>query len=459
MKLNKENLFGRLMPQAKELEELVLGACLIEKKAIDLIDHIINADDFYDTELSILFGIIKKMKNENKPIDIATVYEYGIKNNLDINPVRISSISSKIASTSHIEYHAQIIKQKSILRNMIKISTKCIDSCYNDDDIIEVFDVLEKEITGLKTGMYSSDGFHISDVFIESRKQIEELCMKNKNGDIPLISTGLNSLDKALQGGFMSPDLIVLAARPSMGKTQHSLSFAKHAALQNKSVCYVSLEMSRIQLVNRLYTEDRIINPSNLRSGKLSPDEFNSIEKTIGKYWDKNFNIADGDEMKNISNIKSYARNMKRRGLIDIMIIDYLGYIRTNMNFRERYIEVGYITSELKSLAKELDIPIILLAQLKRGSKTGKQAATEFPSLEDLRESGNIEQDADIILFIHKPDYYDPDIEDSKGMPWKNSGMLIIGKFREGQRMQDVRFYHCDRYKVISDLPQTDLPF
>lgn len=230
--------------------------------------------------------------------------------------------------------------------------------------------------------------------------------------------------------------------------TQFSLHFAKHAALSNKQVLFISIEMTASQLADRLILEDESISMYNLRTGLLSSDEWKAIDAQAGKLYNLNINIADSHNIRYINNIKSEARRMKRQSKLDILFIDYLGLIKTNMKFGTRDLEIGYITGELKSLAKELNIPIVLLSQL---SRPPKGMTVKEPQLEDLRESGNIEQDADVVLFIHRPSYYDPSITNSNGESWENKGKLIIAKYREGARNRDIIFKHDDKFKKIFD--------
>lgn len=233
--------------------------------------------------------------------------------------------------------------------------------------------------------------------------------------------------------------------------TQLGLHFAKHAALSNKHVLFVSIEMTASQLADRLLLEDDRISMYNLRTGHLSMDEWKAIDAQAGNLYNLNINIADSHNIRYINNIKSEARRMKRQNKLDILFIDYLGLIRTNMKFGTRDLEIGYITGELKNLAKELNVPVVLLSQL---SRPPKGMTVKEPQLEDLRESGNIEQDADIVLFIHRPSYYDPAVTTSTGESWENKGKLIIAKYREGARNRDIIFRHDDNFKKIFDNDQ-----
>jgi replicative DNA helicase len=259
-------------------------------------------------------------------------------------------------------------------------------------------------------------------------------------------------LDKILNGGFKSPDLIILGGRPSMGKTQFSTFFAEEAAKLGKHVYFVSIEMTAMQLVARMAAREGI-SYSNMRQGRLTSSEWSMIDSRASELQQLRINIADSPDCRQLSYIKSEARLLKRKGELDIMFVDYLGLIKTNMRFEKRYIEVGYITGELKALAKELQIPIILLAQLSRPPQ-GREKET--PKMEALRESGDIEQDADIIIFPHRPYVYDSTAVDEMGRSWKDRGVLLIEKNREGQRNVKVYFENDPQFKNFWDDEQAN---
>lgn len=443
---------GRIQPQAIELEEAVLGALMLESKAYVDVENILQPDSFYvDTNKTIYKSVIQ-LAGKNNPIDMLTVTEHLISiGKLEEvgGPVYISQLTENVASSAHIVYHASIIAEKAKKRNLIRIASEITQKAYDEtNDVSETIEDLERSLTELVS---NSNDFHsvsmgeaLSEA-IEKAARTQELREKGIHLAIP---TGLGELDELFAGGWSAPDLIILGARPSMGKTQHALSFAKAAASQGKDVLFISIEMSKIQLVNRYLLEDDRINERHLKSGQMSMEEWTAVDERAGQLWNFKLNIADNYTIRYLNNIKSEARRMCRKGELKLMIIDYLGLIRTNLKFQSRQLEIGYITGELKNLAKELDIPIILLSQLNRPMKG---TAVKEPQLEDLRESGDIEQDADIVLFIHKPDYYNKDVQDSNGVPWKNRGKLLIAKYREGARNQPVIFHHDNRYKKIWD--------
>lgn len=443
---------GKLQPQAVELEEAVLGALLIDSKAYLDIENILVPEDFYVESNKTVYKSIMQLSMSHKPVDMLTVVEELRKSGeLDTigGPVYIAQLTDKVASSAHIVFHSQIISQKARARNLIRITSEITAMAFDEtQDVEETIEELEKSLTELVSNSNSCQSVPMGEVLTESMEKASKTQELREKGIMLSVTTGLNTLDEIFAGGWSSPDLIIIGARPSMGKTQHALAFAKAAAAADKDVLFITIEMKRTQLVNRYLLEDDRINEKHLKSGQMSHEEWSAIDERVGQLWNLKMNIADSHNIRYLNNIKSEARRMFRKGKLKLMIIDYLGLIRTNLKFQSRQLEIGYITGELKNLAKELDIPIILLSQLNRPMKG---TAVKEPQLEDLRESGDIEQDADVVLFIHKPDYYNPDVQDSKGVPWKGRGKLIISKYREGARNQPVIFHHDRRYKKIWD--------
>lgn len=445
---------GKIQPQAVELEEAVLGALMLEKEAFAMIENLLQPDDFYSSINEIVFRAINELSIQRNPIDMLTVVEQlkkmGELENVG-GPIYIAGLTDKVTSSAHLDFHARIIKQKAQARNIISIAGKITEMAFDEtQDIDETMEMLEQSLSSLTS---SNTGFQSLDMRAAIKEAIDKASQvqtDREHGKIIAIPTGLYNLNNEFSGGWRAPDLIVVGGRPSMGKTQHALSFAKAAAKAGKHCCFISIEMSATQLVNRFLLEDDRISGYNLRTGQMSNEEWIAIDYKASELYNLPIHIADHHSIRYLNNIKSEARRLHRRGQLDIMIIDYLGLIRTNMKFQSRYLEIGYITGELKNLAKELNIPIILLSQL---SRPMKGIAVKQPQLEDLRESGDIEQDADIVLFIHKPDYYDPNSE-TDGVSWKGRGLLIIAKYREGARNNAVIFHHDDRYKKITDNQQ-----
>ncbi len=432
------------------MEQAVLGAILLEKEALQDVENLLEPGDFYLPAHHEIYKAVLTLRRQHHPVDMLTVTE-------ELNrtgkleecggPYYISQLTSMLASASHVEYHALVVKEKAEARKLLQLASSLTREIYKPGmDIYEVRDMFERQFTALLTSHSRSQVMDMGEALNDAVKHAAHLEEFRKSGKIIAIPTGISSLDKVLDGGWRSPELIVVAGRPSMGKTQFSLWFAKAAASYNKKVLFTSLEMDPLQLAGRYIMEDERIKPSHFRSGRMEEGEWTALHETVSGLWHLPIRIAADHTINQLSNIKTQARHLKRKGELDLLIIDYLTMVKTNQFFEKRYLEVGYITAELKNLAKELRIPVLLLAQLNRPLKTNQYRR---PTLEDLRESGNIEQDADIVLLIHKPNFYDPHLKDDDGIPWGNRGELIVAKQREGQRAAILIFEHDARYKKI----------
>lgn len=442
--------FDKIPPQALDIEEAVLGALMSEKDAINKID--LNPNDFYKIAHERIFLAIKNLHTRRNPIDRLTVIEELEKlGELDTvgGAYAITLMTMNVSSAANIEYHAMIIKQKSVARKLISLSGEVQKMAYDQStDVSDIIEFVEKTFTDISTGQTETEIFNIEDSLNSTINYIQKLQYNAQNGIKTGIDTGLSELNKQLNGGFSAPDLVIVGGRPSMGKTQIAVSFAKNASVADTNCLFCSLEMTKIQLVLRMITEHEGIDFYKIKTGQLSIQEWGLIDEMIGQINKLNLYIADDKNIVFLHNIKSIARKMKREGKLQLMEIDYLQLIQTGLKFGTRDLEVGYITRELKNLAKELDIPIILLAQLNRPIKG---AVIKSPTLEDLRESGNIEQDADIVIFIHRPCYYNEEALDEDGNSWKNKGQLILAKNREGERNARVIFRHDEHFKKIWD--------
>lgn len=442
--------FDKIPPQALDIEEAVLGALMSEKDAINKID--LNPNDFYKIAHERIFLAIKNLHTRRNPIDRLTVIEELEKlGELDTvgGAYAITLMTMNVSSAANIEYHAMIIKQKSVARKLISLSGEVQKMAYDQStDVSDIIEFVEKTFTDISTGQTETEIFNIEDSLNSTINYIQKLQYNAQNGIKTGIDTGLSELNKQLNGGFSAPDLVIVGGRPSMGKTQIAVSFAKNASVADTNCLFCSLEMTKIQLVLRMITEHEGIDFYKIKTGQLSIQEWGLIDEMIGQINKLNLYIADDKNIVFLHNIKSIARKMKREGKLQLMEIDYLQLIQTGLKFGTRDLEVGYITRELKNLAKELDIPIILLAQLNRPIKG---AIIKSPTLEDLRESGNIEQDADIVIFIHRPCYYNEEALDEDGNSWKNKGQLILAKNREGERNARVIFRHDEHFKKIWD--------
>lgn len=446
--------YGKLPPQSRELEQSVLGALMLEKNAFFTIENIISSKDFYDSVNAEIFQCISNLANDNHPIDMLTVVEQLRKDGqLEAigGPVYIAELTDRIGSTAHIDYHARIIKQKSAARDLISFSNTLSSMAYDEtNDVADIMEFAEKGVTDI------SSIKSIENVVLDMRQAVKQAVESisqeqtdRLSGKVRAIPTGLTDLDKKLFGGWKAPDLIVIGGRPGMGKTQFALLFGKSSGNSKKDCLMISIEMTSIQLINRYLLENEEIDDYRLETGQLNPYEWEMLDQRAKELSELNMYIADHHSICYLNNIKSLARKMHRAGKLKLMIIDYLGLIETGMKFGTRDQEIGYITKSLKNLCKELNIPIILLAQL---SRPPKGVNVLPPKLDDLRESGNIEQDADIVIFPHRPTYYEQkDATADEIKKWENRGGLIIAKHRKGVKDAKVYFKHDKRFKKIFD--------
>ncbi|MCL1933965.1 MAG: replicative DNA helicase [Candidatus Azobacteroides sp.] len=447
---------GRLLPQARELEEAVLSALMLEKDAYSMISDILTPECFYDKSHELIFTAIRNLETDKKPIDALTVVERLRKDgNLEAagGVIHISQLTQKVVSCAHLEYHARIVAQKYIARRLITLGADIQSMAFDEtSDISDVLEFAESSFTEISTKSVSSDAVGMNKAIIETLDYAARIQKERDYGYLPYVRTGLKELNRKLHGGWRAPDLIIIAGRPGMGKTQFALLHASAAGYDGKDCLFISIEMTKIQLIIRYLLEDERINADHILSGQLTIEEWNVIDTKAGQLVKMKLYIADDYNVRNLNTIKSLARKKHREGKLKLMIIDYLQLIRTGMKFGTRDQEIGYITGELKNLAKELNIPVITLAQLNRPERG---TVIKLPQLQDLRESGNIEQDADIVIFIHRPSYYDSEANEN-GISWRNRGILIIAKHRMGEKDAKILFSHDRAYKKILD--DSDIP-
>lgn len=422
---------GKLPPQAPELEQAVLGALMLERNAVNEAIDILQPESFYVEAHQRIFSAIKELFGADQPIDILTVTEaLKKKGELDIvgGPFYISQLTNKVASSANVQYHARIISQKHILRELIRISAETMRDAY--DDSADVFDLLDKTENGLyqiTSGNLKRNYEPMSDLIKDAIDQIESA--KNKTGGVSGVPTGFVQLDK-LTAGWQRSDMIIVAARPAMGKTAFVLSMARNIAVEQKrAVAVFSLEMSSTQLVTRLIASEAGISSEKLRKGDLTENEFALLHQHISKLDQAPIFIDDTPAL-NIFEFRAKARRLKSQHNVDLIIIDYLQLMSAGGDNRggNREQEISSISRSIKSIAKELDIPIIALSQLSRAVET--RGGDKRPMLSDLRESGAIEQDADIVCFLYRPEYYKI-YEDENGSTL-GVGEVIVAKHRNG---------------------------
>ena len=436
------------IPRNSALEKEVLGEILIVgEQALTEIENIITPASFYDEANAIIFATLLEMQASHKPItilDLTMALMAKGQSEAIGGPVYLADITRSVATTAYLVQHATELHQCEVQRSMFvlaeKIKAMASDSYFDAEEVMEM---AERGLTEIQVNTTSGQAKDM----VTCIGQLYDWVMDNADNKNKPISTGLAGLDRILNGGFRAPDLVVVGGRPSMGKTQFAVHFAEQACLQGKKTYFVSIEMTAKQLIARMAAREGV-SYSHMRQGTIYGDEFEQLNMNLERIQHLPLMIADSPECRNLSYIKSEARRLKRQGKLDIMIIDYLGLIRTNQRFEKRYIEVGYITGELKALAKELEVPIILLAQLSRPPQGQEK---QPPKMESLRESGDIEQDADVIIFPHRPYVYDHNACDETGRTWKDRGVLLVEKNREGERNVKTFFMNDPQFKEFWD--------
>ena len=438
-KVQPVNDYGRIQPQAPELEEAVLGALMIEKDAYSLVSEILRPESFYERRHQLIYSAITDLAVNQKPVDILTVKEQLSKRGeLEEvgGPFYITQLSSKVASSAHIEYHARIIAQKSLARELItftsNIQSKAFDETLDVDDLMQE---AEGKLFEISQQNMKKDYTQINPVIDEAYKLIQKAAARTDG--LSGLESGFTKLDK-MTSGWQNSDLIIIAARPAMGKTAFVLSMAKNMAVNfNTPVALFSLEMSNVQLVNRLIVNVCEIPGEKIKSGRLESYEWEQLDFKIKELYDAPIFVDDTPSL-SVFELRTKARRLVREHGIKCIIIDYLQLMNASgMNFGSREQEVSTISRSLKGLAKELNIPIIALSQLNRGVEARQGVEGKRPQLADLRESGAIEQDADMVCFIHRPEYYKI-TEDERGNSLIGLAEIIIAKHRNGA-VGDVR--------------------
>jgi len=427
--MNLVNL-GKLPPHSGDAERAVIGAMLLEKDAILPVMDIIQSDDaFYEDEHRVIFKAIKSLYVNNKPIDLLTVKDELLTTGQLDNAGGVTylvEMTGTVASGAHASFHARIIVERYLSREVIRISSALLRDGY--DDTKDAFELLnDAELAIFKLGKFTvrNEVMPVLDIL---QKNIEKLkVLSTHEGTIYGVPSGFYQLDQ-LTGGFQSPDLIIIAARPAMGKSALMLNIARNIAIRfNRAIAVFSLEMSNEQLVNRLISSELAINSDLMRTGKLARHQWDAINSGLNSIRNSKMFFDDTPSI-TLPELRSKCRKLKSESNIELIIIDYLQLMRSGANKIVREQEVSAISAGLKALAKELNIPIIALAQLGRGVEASKD---KVPKLSDLRESGSIEQDADIVMFVHRPEYYGVEI-DEDGNSLKGIGQIIVAKHRNG---------------------------
>ncbi len=440
----------RVPPQNIEAEQSVLGAMLIDKEAIAKATEILSSDDFYREAHRVIFNAMLELYNKNEAVDMVTVTDILRRENKleDIGGIAyITSLANVVLTAANVKFHADIVAEKSILRQLVRVSTEIAAMGYEANDEVGVLlDTAESRILEISNRKKKADFTPISAVLMESVQNIEKL-LENKGG-LTGLPSGFNDLDK-LTSGLHPSDFIILAARPSMGKTALALNIVQNVALrahkkvggQPRSVAFFSLEMSKEQLVNRMLCAEANIDSQRLRIGEMNDKDWDALWAACDTMSKANIFIDDTAGI-TVMDMRSRARRLKAEHGLDLIVVDYLQLMQGSgkrNNSGDRQQEVSEISRSLKALARELDVPVLALSQLSRGVEARQ---VKRPMLSDLRESGSLEQDADIVAFLYREDYYNPETENKHTE-------LIIAKHRNGPVDTVNLFFHKQFTKFV----------
>ena len=432
---------------------------MIDKKGVDEVIDILHPDVFYKDAHRFIYEAIFKLFESSEPVDLLTVSSQ-LKKDGHLEAVGgdfyLIKLTQKVASSAHIEFHARIILQKYIQRSLIKISNEVIEDAYNEStDVFDLLDNAEAKLYEVTQGNLKRSAETAENLVIQAKKRIEEI--SNKEG-MSGIATGFDKLDK-LTSGWQPSDLIIVAARPGMGKTALTLSMARNIAVDfNKGVAFFSCEMSSVQLITRLISSETGLSSEKLRTGNLEKHEWEQLNVKV-KSLEKAPLYIDDTPSLSIFDLRAKARRLKSQHDIQIIIIDYLQLMTAGGSQKggNREQEISTISRNLKALAKELNVPVIALSQLSRAVET--RGGSKRPLLSDLRESGAIEQDADIVSFIYRPEYYKIDEwDDEERTPTQGQGELIVAKHRNGG-LENIRLKFIGNLGKFDNLDDFDSPF
>ncbi len=420
-----EQFQDRIPPQNIEAEQAVLGAIFLEPSSLTVTSEILIPEDFYRSAHQKIFNVMLKLNDEGKAVDLITVSEElaATKGLEEVGGITyLSELAGSVPTAANVEYYARIVEEKSLLRRLIRTATNIAQEGYSrEDEVAELLGEAEKNIMEVAQRKNSGSFQNIKDVLVRTYDNIEELA--NRKGDVTGIPTGFAELDR-MTAGFQRNDLIIVAARPSVGKTAFALNIAQNVATKtDETVAIFSLEMGAEQLVMRMICAEGNINAQNLRTGALTDEDWRKLTMAMGSLSNAGIYIDDTPGVR-IGEIRAKSRRLKQEHGLGMILIDYLQLIQGNGRSGEnRQQEVSEISRSLKALARELEVPVIALSQLSRGVE---QRQDKRPMMSDIRESGSIEQDADIVAFLYRDDYYDKESEN------KNIIEIIIAKQRNG---------------------------
>ncbi len=446
---------GKLPPQAVDLEEAVLGAMMIDKKGVDDVIDILHSETFYKQAHQYIFDAMFTLFNESEPIDLLTVSNQ-LRKDSKLESVGgdfyLVNLTQKVSSSAHIEFHARIILQKYIQRRLISISSEIIDEAYDETtDVFDLLDSAETKLFDVTQGNLKKSSEAAEGLVSQALKKIEEIAGKEGMSGVP---SGFTKLD-ALTSGWQPSDLVIIAARPGMGKTAFVMSMAKNMSIDfDIPVAIFSLEMSSVQLITRMISSETGIPSGKLRKGDLQPHEWEQLNIKV-KNLSKAPIFIDDTPSLSIFDLRAKARRLASQHGVKIIVIDYLQLMTAGTNTKgtgNREQEISMISRNLKALAKELNIPVIALSQLSRAVET--RGGSKRPLLSDLRESGAIEQDADIVSFIYRPEYYgQTEWDDEERTPCEGQGEFIVAKHRNGG-LENIRLKFTGHLAQFSDLEE-----
>lgn len=449
---------GKIPPQAVNLEEVVLGAMMIDKKGVDEVIDILHPDAFYSKKHQSIYEAIFELFEAGEPVDLLTVANRLRQNKkLEIagGEFYLVQLTQKVSSSAHIEFHARIVLQKFIQRSLIKISSEIIHDSY--DETVDVFDLLdsaESKLYDVSQGNLKSSVETAQSLVILAKKNIEEIANKEGLSGIP---SGFEKLDK-LTSGWQPSDLIIIAARPGMGKTALTLSMARNMAIDhNTPVAFFSLEMSSVQLITRLISSETGLSSETLRTGNLEEHEWEQLNVKVKDLEAAPLYIDDTPSL-SIFDLRAKARRLASQYGIKMIMVDYLQLMTAGGSQKggNREQEISMISRNLKALAKELNVPVIALSQLSRAVET--RTGSKRPILSDLRESGAIEQDADIVSFIYRPEYYKIDEwDDDDRSPTEGQAEFIVAKHRNGG-LDEIRLKFVGQFGRFENLEDNVFP-
>jgi replicative DNA helicase len=428
-------LGGRIPPQAVDVEKSILGAMLIDKEAVPKVVELLDHSSFYNPTHQKIYQAMMALFEKGDPIDAVTLVEElrrrGQLNPTD-DPVYVTELTMNTVSSANVEYHTRIVLEKALMRNLISAASEVTSRAYNEtEDALDLLDEAESKIFQISERRMKRSFTPMNEGLHETFEMLQEI--HGKHSGITGVPSGFPALDEKT-GGFQNSDLVIVAGRPSQGKTALALSIARNAALHKEkktAVAVFSLEMSLRQLIIRMLASEAKVNAHELRTGRLHEDKWKNLSRNIGRLAEAKIFIDDTPAL-SILEVRAKSRRLKAEHNVGMIIVDYLQLIQGPKNAESREREISMISRSLKALAKELDIPVMALSQLNRAVEA---RGDKRPQLSDLRESGAIEQDADVVIFVHRPEMYNQDtIKDDElgSIPSEGIAEIIIGKQRNG---------------------------